>query len=161
TLRERWRCCSRPSPLPALRSGVILIVDTDRMSIPDKSEVLLDQLRLGNSAALGELFGMYRDRLWRMVYVRLDRRLSGRVDPDDILQEAFLDVAQRIDEFLDDPAVPVYVWLRFLTVQRLLMVQRNHLGAQMRDADREVALPQSGLSSASADSMAGAFVSRL
>src|SRR5262249_1799150 len=88
-------------------------------------------------------------------------RLSGRVDPDDILQEAFLDVAQRIEEFLDEPSVPFYIWVRFLTAQRLLMVQRNHLGAQRRDASREVPLPPAGLTPVRSESMGGAFVSPL
>ena len=85
---------------------------------------------------------LYRDRLWRMLYVRLDRRLASRVAPDDVLQETFLDVARRIGEYLADPAVPFYVWLRFLAVQRMQMVQRAHLGAQMRDVSQEVSLPE-------------------
>lgn len=129
------------------------------MALAEQAEALLDRLRGGDGQALGELFTLYRDRLWRMVYVRLDRRLAGRVDPDDVLQEAFLDVARRIGEFLADGSVAFYVWLRFLTVQRMLMVQRNHLGAQMRDVNMEVSLPQGGLSPVNADSMAGAFVS--
>jgi RNA polymerase sigma-70 factor (ECF subfamily) len=123
--------------------------------------VLLGRLRAGDEQALGELFALYSDRLWRMVYVRLDRRLSGRVDPDDILQESFLDVARRIGEFLAEPAVPFYVWLRFLTAQRMQLVQRNHFGAQRRDVNREVALPPGSPSLASSDSMAGAFVSQM
>jgi RNA polymerase sigma-70 factor, ECF subfamily len=130
------------------------------MNLSEQAEALLDRLRTGDRQALGELFSLYRDRLWRMVYVRLDRRLSVRVDPEDILQEAFLDVARRIDEFLNEPAVPFYVWLRFLTAQRLQMIQRVHLGAQMRDASLEVSLPQGG-DPVNPDSMAGAFVSRL
>src|SRR5262245_48227434 len=110
------------------------------MSVPETAG-LLDRLRGGDDQAVGELFDLYRERLWRMVYVRLDRRLSGRADADDVLQEAFLDVARRIGEYLANPAVPFYVWLRFLVVQRMQMVQRVHLGAQMRDVDLEVALP--------------------
>src|SRR5262245_19161210 len=89
-----------------------------------------------------------------MVAVRLDPRLTSRVAPDDVLQEAFLDIARRASEYLDDPAVPFYVWLRFLTVQRLQMVHRAHLGAQMRDAGQEVGLPPAGPAPSSA-SMAG------
>jgi RNA polymerase sigma-70 factor (ECF subfamily) len=77
-----------------------------------------------------------------MLCVRMDRRLAKRLTPDDVLQETFLDVARRIGEYLDDPAVPVYVWLRFLTMQRLQMLERVHLGAKMRDVKREVALRQ-------------------
>ncbi len=131
------------------------------MSGPQGTAALLDRLRGGDEQAVGELFDQYRERLWRMVFVRLDRRLSGRVDPDDVLQEAFLDVAQRIGEYLANPSVPFYVWLRFLAVQRMQMVQRVHLGAQMRDAGLEVALPQGDVTLVSSESMAGQLVSDL
>jgi RNA polymerase sigma-70 factor (ECF subfamily) len=130
------------------------------MSIAEQTAILLDRLRAHDEPALGELFMLYRDRLWRMLFVRLDRRLASRVAPEDVLQETFLDVARRIGEYLADPVVPFYVWLRFLAVQRMQMVQRVHLGARMRDVGLEVALPASG-PFASADSMAGQLVSRM
>jgi RNA polymerase sigma-70 factor (ECF subfamily) len=130
------------------------------MSVAEQSAVLLDRLRAGHRDALGELFMLYRERLWRMLYVRLDRRLASRVVPDDVLQETFLDVARRVGEYLQDPAVPFYVWLRFLAVQRMQMVQRAHLGAQRRDVSQEVPLPQGG-PFASAESMAGQLVSHM
>jgi RNA polymerase sigma-70 factor (ECF subfamily) len=131
------------------------------MSAPERTTVLLDRLRSGDEQALGELFGLYRERLWRMLSVRLDPRLASRVDPDDVLQEAFLDVARRVGEYLDNPSVPFYVWLRFLTVQRMHMVQRVHLGSQMRDVEREATLPQDGRALASSESMAGQLVSHM
>jgi RNA polymerase sigma-70 factor (ECF subfamily) len=131
------------------------------MSVAEQTAALLDRLRGRDDQALGELFMLYRERLWRMLYVRLDGRLASRVAPDDVLQETFLDVARRIGEYLADPAVPFYVWLRFLTVQRMLMVQRAHLGAQMRDVSQEVSLPDGGVPFASADSMAGQLVGHL
>jgi RNA polymerase sigma-70 factor (ECF subfamily) len=96
-----------------------------------------------------------------MLYVRLDRRLSSRVSPDDVLQEAFLDVARRIGEYLAEPAVPFYVWLRFLTLQRMQMLQRVHLGAQIRDVNQEVSLPAGSVPFASSESMAGQLVSHM
>jgi RNA polymerase sigma-70 factor (ECF subfamily) len=132
------------------------------MNIAERTTALLDGLRKEDAEALGELFSLYRDRLWRMLFVRLDRRLSSRLSPDDVLQEAFLDVASRIGEYLEHSAVPFYVWLRFLTVQRLQMIQRAHLGAQMRSVNQEVPLNDAGdIVLASADSMAGQLVSHL
>jgi RNA polymerase sigma-70 factor (ECF subfamily) len=126
------------------------------MSVAEQTAALLGRLRADDGDALGELFMLYRERLWRMLSVRLDRRLARRVGPDDVLQETFLDVARRIGEYLADPAAPFYVWLRFLAVQRMQMVQRAHLGAQMRDVSQEA-----GTALASSDSMAGQLVSRL
>jgi RNA polymerase sigma-70 factor (ECF subfamily) len=131
------------------------------MNVAERAEVLLDRLRGNDDQALGELFTLYQDRLWRMLYVRLDRRLRSRLAPDDVLQETFLDVARRIGEYLAGPGVPFYVWLRFLTVQRMQMVQRAHLGAQMRDASLEVSLQHEGGPFASSDSMAGQLVSHM
>jgi RNA polymerase sigma-70 factor (ECF subfamily) len=131
------------------------------MGVPERTAELLERIRAGDGAAAGELFDLYRERLWRMLYVRLDRRLSSRVAPEDVLQEAFLDVARRVGEYLDNPAVPFYVWLRFLTVQRMQMVQRMHLGAQMRDVGLEVALPPGGAALASSESMAGQLVGHM
>jgi RNA polymerase sigma-70 factor (ECF subfamily) len=126
------------------------------MSVTERTESLLDRLRGGDEQALGELFELHRDRLWRMLYVRLDGRLASRVAPDDVLQETFLDVARRIGEHLAEPAVPFYVWLRFLTLQRMQMMQRAHLGTRMRDVGLERQLPF-----ASAESMAGQLVGHL
>jgi RNA polymerase sigma-70 factor, ECF subfamily len=131
------------------------------MSLAEQTAALLDRLRAQDHEALGELFMLYRDRLWRMLFVRLDRRMTSRVTPDDVLQETFLDVSKRIAEYLADPAVPFYVWLRFLTVQRMQMVQRAHLGAQKRDVTQEVRLPDAGVAFASAESMAGQLVSHM
>jgi RNA polymerase sigma-70 factor (ECF subfamily) len=137
------------------------------MSIAEQTEALLARLRelraehgTDCEAALGELFMLHRDRLWRMLYVRLDSRLASRVSPDDVLQETFLDLARRIVEYLAAPAVPFYVWLRFIAVQRMQMVQRQHLGAQKRDVAQEVSLA-GGAPPASAVSMARRLVSDL
>ncbi|NBO93943.1 MAG: sigma-70 family RNA polymerase sigma factor [Planctomycetia bacterium] len=129
------------------------------MSLAESTDALLDRIRSGRADALGELFQLHRERLWRMLTVRLDRRLGARLSPDDVLQEAYLDVAKRIPEYLDSPKVPFYVWLRFLTLQRLQMLQRSHLGTARRDAGRERPLAEATY--ASSDSMAGQLVGNL
>jgi RNA polymerase sigma-70 factor (ECF subfamily) len=128
------------------------------MDKDEATSLLLDRLRAGDHQALGELFAMHRERLGRMVQMRLDRRLYGRLAAEDILQDAFLDVARRFGEYVENPTVPVYVWLRFLTLQRLHQVQRRHLGAQMRDAGLEVTLNGQAGMSAHCESLAGELV---
>jgi RNA polymerase sigma-70 factor, ECF subfamily len=98
-------------------------------------------LRGGKSSALAELYQHYRPRLRQMVQLRIDPRLAARVDPSDVLQEAFLDAARQVDNYLKDPQVVVYIWLRGLAWKRLLKLQRDHLGAQRRAVSREVDLP--------------------
>src|SRR5499433_1298122 len=80
---------------------------------------------------LGQIWERYRDRLRRLVRLRLDRRMQGRADPSDVLQEAFLDFQSRAAEYAQKPDLPFFLWLRFLTGQRLQLVHRQHLGTQM------------------------------
>jgi RNA polymerase sigma-70 factor, ECF subfamily len=123
------------------------------MDIALETDRLLKTVEAGDGTAVGPLFELYRDRLWRMLAVRLDARVQPRVSADDVLQEAFLDISKRIGEYIRDQAVSFYVWLRYLTVQRMQMVHRAHLGAAARDAGRE----QGQRVYADADSMAGQF----
>jgi RNA polymerase sigma-70 factor (ECF subfamily) len=129
----------------------------------DSSETgeLLRRLGDGDAQAVAELFARYRDRLRRMVRLRMDRRLQGRIDPSDVLQEAFLDVAKRAGEYVANPSMPPYLWLRFLTGQRLFALHRQHLGAKMRDAGQEVSLYRGALPQASSISLAAQLLGRL
>jgi RNA polymerase sigma-70 factor (ECF subfamily) len=106
----------------------------------DDTDVLLDRARGGDQQAVAGLFDRYRDRLKRMVRLRMDRRLQGRVDPSDVLQDAYLDLAKRMPEYAARPTIPFFLWLRLLTGQRLLALHRRHLGAKMRDAGQELSL---------------------
>ena len=54
-----------------------------------------------------------------MVHLRLSRRLAGRVDDSDVLQEAFLDIARRLDEYLKEPSLPFFLWMRHMTGLKL------------------------------------------
>src|SRR6478609_2246646 len=103
-------------------------------------ESLIRRAAGGDVAALAELFGRYRKRLRQMVRLRLDRRLQGRVDASDVLQEAYLDVVQQLPHYLAKREMPFFLWLRLVAGQRLMRIHREHLGSAMRDAGREVSL---------------------
>jgi RNA polymerase sigma-70 factor (ECF subfamily) len=111
--------------------------------------------------ALSELFVRHHERLRRMVRLRLDRRLLGRVDPSDVLQEAYCDIARRAGEYLARPTMAPFLWLRFLTAQRLTILHRQHLGAQLRDAGREISLHRGAIPQASSVSLAHQLLGRL
>ena len=111
---------------------------------PDRA---IATLRDQGGTALADLFVEHRDRLRRMVEVRLDRRAAGRIDPSDVLQETFIEASCRLGDYLDDPPMPPFLWLRFLTSQRLMAIHRRHLGVQKRTAAREVCLIQNSASS--------------
>jgi RNA polymerase sigma-70 factor (ECF subfamily) len=124
-------------------------------------EVLLRRALAGDGGALAVLFERHRGRLEQMVRLRLDRRLQGRLDPADVLQEAYLDVARRFPEYAADPALPFFLWLRLLTAQRLVDLHRQHLGTRMRDAGREVSLRAGAFPRASSASLAELLLGRL
>jgi RNA polymerase sigma-70 factor, ECF subfamily len=133
------------------------------MTITDSSDLddLLRRVQRGDQQALVALFTRYRDRLRRMVRLRLDRRLQGRIDPSDVLQDAYLDVARRAGDYVANPSVPVFLWLRLITGQRLMALHRQHLGAQMRDAGQEVSLYRGALPQATSVSLAALLLGRL
>src|SRR5262245_37132559 len=120
-----------------------------------------DQELPGNERALAELFERHRDRLEQMVRLRMDRRLQGRLDPSDVLQEAYLECSRRLTEYRAKPDMPVFIWLRFLTAQKLIDFHRVHLGAKMRDAALEVSLYRGSLPYASSASLAAQLLGRL
>ena len=121
---------------------------------------LLRRAAQGDQAAWGALLVRSRGRLRRMVALRLDRRLQGRVDPSDIIQEAYIDASARLAEYARQPDMPFFLWLRFLTGQRLLRVHRQHLGAEMRDAAREVSLYRGALPAATSAALAAQLLGR-
>lgn len=129
--------------------------------MPDNETELIQRLRDGDDRVLGELFDQHRDRLWRMVAFRMDRRLAGRVDPDDVLQEAYLAAAQRLPHFREQFRQSFFLWLRLMVKQTLADVHRQHLGVQGRDVNREVSLAPVGGGQASSASLAGQLLGSL
>lgn len=131
----------------------------DRGTFP--LDVLLERVRNHDAAAVGEIFEYYRDRLRRMVRLRMDHRLQGKVDASDVLQEAFLDVSARAAEYAAKPQLPFFLWLRLITGQKLLEIHRRHLQTRMRDAQLEVSLYSGALPEANSISLAAQLLGRL
>jgi RNA polymerase sigma-70 factor (ECF subfamily) len=121
---------------------------------PDDTQRLIARARAGETAALNEIFARNWQRLHRMVQMRLDWRLQGRIDAADVIQEACLEAARRLEDYLRQPSMPVFLWLRFLVGERLMFLHRHHLGMKMRDVRREVALFQEALPEASSAALA-------
>jgi RNA polymerase sigma-70 factor (ECF subfamily) len=108
-------------------------------------EELLAAARDGDASVLGVLIERHRDRLERMVRLRMDRRLHGRVDPADVVQQAFLEMRGKISQYSADSQMPFYLWLRLEVGQKLMDVHRSHLGTDMRDVGQEVSLHRGAL----------------
>ena len=121
----------------------------------DEASELLRRAVDGDEPALAALFAMYRQRLRRMIRLRLDRRLQGRVDASDILQDAFVDVVEQWTSYLEkQDEMDFFLWLRLVTGQRMMRVHRQHLGAARRDVGREVSLYKGALPQATSMSLA-------
>ena len=88
---------------------------------------------------LGEIYQRYQPRLLRMVHLRMDPNMRQRAQAADVLQETWIDVAERIERYLEDPKMPLFLWMRFLAMQKLLRMRRFHVGTKKRDARREIA----------------------
>jgi DNA-directed RNA polymerase specialized sigma24 family protein len=108
----------------------------------------------GDRAAIVELLERYRPRLRRMVALHLDARLRGRVDASDVIQEGYLNAMRRLDKFIRDPAVPFYIWLRFLVGQQVHDQHRRHLDAPGRDVGPEVSIYRGLMPGASTGNLA-------
>ena len=122
---------------------------------------LLRRLEGGDERALTELFTRHRERLRRMIRLRLDRRLQGRIDSSDVLQEAYLEMARRWREYVAEPTMPPFLWIRFLAGQSLQALHRHHLKVQMRDAGHELSLGDRSLPQANSASLAQMLLGRL
>lgn len=107
---------------------------------PVETPELVNRVIRGDTDALSELFDVHRVRLWRMVNFRMDPRLAGRIDADDILQEAWLRAIDRIDSFLVDASRSTFIWFRMIVTQTMLDLHRRHVGAQKRSAAKEQSL---------------------
>ena len=129
-------------------------------SSPSETVRLTERLRAGQRDALAGLFDHYRDRLLRMVDLRLDARIRSRLDPADVVQDAFLDAAKRLDDYIRDPKLTPFLWLRLIVGERLTTLHRHHLGTRMRDAGREVSLYREALPQASTAALASMLLGR-
>jgi RNA polymerase sigma-70 factor (ECF subfamily) len=112
---------------------------------------LLHRASGGDGASWGALLTRHEGRLRRMVALRLDPRLQGRIDPEDVVQEVHLAASEHLADYLRRPAMPFFLWLRGIAGNKLLELHRRHLGTPMRDARRDVSLyrgPTPGATSA-------------
>jgi len=122
---------------------------------------LLPRVKDGDTVALAKAFELSRDRLHTIVRFRIDRRLAGRVDADDILQEAYLNAAKRCAHVEGESDDALFIWLRLITIQTMADVYRRHVGAQKRDAGREARLKAPGDGATTSMSLAAGLVGGL
>jgi RNA polymerase sigma-70 factor (ECF subfamily) len=104
-------------------------------------DMLLDRAAAGDPAARDELLARYRGRLVRAVAARVDPRVAARADPSDVVQDALLDAAARLPDYLAGRPLPFFPWLRRLALDRLARLHRDHRDAGCRAVTREESDP--------------------
>ena len=127
---------------------------------PSEMTRLNERLRAGDHRALAELFDQNRDRLRRMVELRMDPRLRARLDASDVLQEAYLELAGDLEAYCADPNLKPLLWMRLHVGRRLTTLHRQHLGTWMRDAGLEISLYREPLPQASSAALASMLLGR-
>ncbi len=110
------------------------------MNEPDTDQ-LLTLAHAGDSKARQQLLVRYQERLRRMITFYLDPRLSARVDPSDVLQEAMTCAIGRLSDYLENRPIAFYPWLRAIVRQAMIDNHRRHVRAQRRSVYHEEQLP--------------------
>lgn len=102
---------------------------------------LLCLARLGEGEAVGRLLELYRGYLTMLARLGLTRRLQGKVEPADVVQETFLEAHRHFAGFQGNSEGELVGWLRQILAARLANTVRHFLGTRQRDArlERELA----------------------
>lgn len=130
------------------------------------TDQLLTRAGAGDQRAIDQLLQRHRPRVRRMISLRMDSRLSARLDPSDVVQETFVEVAKRLAGYAKDPPLPFYPWLRKIAWERLVNLHEHHIQVQKRtitaeEEYAEMALPdESVMRLASQLSVSGTSPSR-
>lgn len=123
--------------------------------------LLLGRAAGGDMDSWGALLARHQERLVGVIAFRLDSRVRGRIDAADVLQETFISATARRAEFFQQSSQPLFLWLRWMVGNTLLELHRHHLGAQMRDARREMQLGRLPDGAARYDDTRAALVEQL
>ena len=127
---------------------------------PDEELSALQKAGTDRDAVLGELLERHRGRLLRMVQLRMHPGVRARAGASDVLQDAYVEAAERVEEYLENPALPFFLWLRIITAQRLIRLQRRHLGAQKRDVRRQVPIHGAAMPGATSIALVNDLIAR-
>ena len=120
----------------------------------EKTLTLLAEIREGDRQALNVLIDRHRAAVRRLVNMRMDRAIAQRVDASDIVQDVMFEASRRLEQYIQNPAMPFHVWLRQLAKDRIIDMHRRHRVARKRSVDREQPVVSIGDDDASAADLA-------
>jgi RNA polymerase sigma-70 factor (ECF subfamily) len=109
-----------------------------RMPMPShETEELIQRVAAGDERAASQLLALHRQRLRRMVAIRLDEQILARLDPSDVVQETMIQAVRRLPEYSRTRPIPFYPWLRQLAWDQIVHAHRHHFRQQKRSIHRE------------------------
>ena len=121
---------------------------------PSDSYHLGQRVRQGDETALRQLWLKHEDRLRRMVELRMDRRLLGRIDVSLFLRDAFAEATRRFKECPDDPKSHPILWLRKVVGGQLVALLRQDQGSMLTQPSMELSLFREALPTTSSAALA-------
>ena len=139
------------------KTPVCVVIESSNVNSPDVLRQL-GQAADGDEAAWSCLLDEHREHLRRMVQLRMDQRMRGRVDASDVIQEALLAAWSELPGYILNQRAPFGLWLRSIAGNKLLELHRRHLGTEMRDARREISLFRPSPSGALSEALAARLV---
>ncbi|MDB5318542.1 MAG: rpoE 1 [Phycisphaerales bacterium] len=99
--------------------------------------LLIDQARAGDGVAMGALLESYSSYLTLLARVQIGRRLQGKVDPSDVVQETFLEAHRQFPMFRGGSEAEMTAWLRRILAGQLALTVRRFIGTKARDVQLE------------------------
>ncbi len=103
-------------------------------------EELLTNARGGDVEVLGRLLQGYRSYLRLLAEVEIGRRLQGKVDASDVIQEVFLDAHRYFPNFRGEVEPQFIRWLREILAGTMANIVRRYIGTKARDVRLEQAI---------------------
>ncbi len=128
------------------------------LSNSPETQQLLDQAKAGDAAAVEELLQTHRERVRRMIDLRLDPAIGKRLDASDVVQEVMLEASRRLANYVNKPDMPFHLWLRHIARDHIIDAHRRHRQAQKRGVDREQPIVPAGLADHSSVELAARFI---
>lgn len=120
-----------------------------------QTEELLAGAKDGNNDAVERLLDRHRDSLRRMIGMRLDKKITRRVDVSDVVQDVLVEANRRLQDYLANPVMAFHLWIRQIAKDRIIDAHRRHRVSAKRSIDREQPLVAQGAVDRSTIELAG------
>jgi RNA polymerase sigma-70 factor (ECF subfamily) len=98
---------------------------------------MLLEAKAGGDATLGSLLELYRNYIRLLARLEIGRRLQGKLDASDLVQETFLEAHRNFGRFEGTDERQFVSWLRQILAAKVANLVRHYFGTQGRDVRLE------------------------